>query len=114
MGTQQNIIVQIAVPQDVYEVLEEHIKDFQKPPRLGDKGETIIERRFETVADYLSQILAVNVGKVLEERPTPRVKGLRDEIEQRQEQIRDLVKPGVRVEHAPNLGKRGGQPSGGQ
>ena len=39
MGTQQNIIVQIAVPQDVYEVLEEHIKDFQKPPRLGETAD---------------------------------------------------------------------------
>lgn len=94
---QTTVSIQIDIPQDVHDALGNHIKGFRKPPRTTEGGETIIEPMFRSVADYLAEILKVNIGKVLAETPTPQVEQLRAEIDERQKQIEAIARPAVTV-----------------
>jgi len=94
---QATVSIQIDIPQDVHDALANHIRGFQKPPRTTESGDTIIEPLFRSVADYLAEIVKVNIGKALIETPTPAVQQLRAEIDERQQQIENMARPVVSV-----------------
>jgi DNA repair exonuclease SbcCD ATPase subunit len=95
-------IVQIELPDDVYEALNEwrrgatHVK---QDPENSER--TIVEPVFRSVDDYLREVLRQNIAQVLQGRhELPSVRQLKQQLQALEQQIKEAQSALVNVSSA--------------
>lgn len=84
------------LPSDVHDAVSAIVTQWKKPPRVTETGDTVIEPMFRSFEEWASQILAVNIAKILADNPTAEILTIKREIEDRQRLIEEMARPKVK------------------
>ena len=95
------VTIHITIPATVHRLLSDHLSKLMKPPRVDpDTGAIITERLFsadDPVADWVSDIVAANVGEIIRAQQSPPKEFLEAQLAAQvaAESLRKLYRPPV-------------------
>lgn len=93
--------ITIEIDDTIYAAIAEHISGLRKPPRHLPDGAVISEPAFQGPEEYLEQVLAQNILRILEANPTPAMLAARQQMEAAQQAMLEAARPTVKTKETP-------------